>query len=344
MEDDFDDEDMEERREKMKEDKKLEKKDKAVIGKSYNKPQLLERVRGNPWMVSTFVLGALALILILTNFSLGGVTGNVGKDVASANLMKFLSENVNGNITLLDVEKENGMYRVDVEYQGQTIPVYVTMNGKYTASSLQPLLDESSTSPTSTEIPKTDKPSVELFVMSFCPYGNRGENTMVPVYNLLKDKIDFNVYYIVGVSGNTVSSLHGQPEVDENEREACVLTDYGLDAWWKFVIYVNNNCGSDGSCWKDAALQSGVDVAKLTKCVQEKGLNLMTKSEQASNAAGASGSPTLVINGVQSDAVYQYGNADAYKQAICSAFNTAPEECSTQLQSVADSGATGNCA
>ena len=179
--------------------------------------------------------------------------------------------------------------------------------------------------------------------MSFCPYGNRAENTMVPVYNLLKNKIDFNVHYIVSVSGTTVNSLHGQPEVDENQREACVLDESGFDSWWKFVIYVNNNCGSDGSCWRAAANQANVDTIKLTKCVDEKGLSLMTESEQASNAAGATGSPTLVINGVQSDSVYSYGDTNAYKDAICSAFNTASSECSTQLQAVVDSGATGSC-
>jgi len=339
---------IEEKQEEVK--KKYEKKEKVVRDKtdSFQKHRieenkLLEKVRGNPWIISTFVCGALVLILLITNF--GGITGNVSKNTAGETILNFAKSQVDGDVSLVKVETVDDLYKVTVLYNGNEIPLYLTKDGKNLVQGVIPVsqLTSSSGSAQTEEIPKTDKPEVDLYVMSFCPYGNRGENTMVPAYNLLKDKIDFNVYYIVSVSGNTVNSLHGQPEVDENEREACVLKDYGFDAWWKFVVYVNNNCGSDGSCWKDAAKSANLDSNKIQSCVSSEGLNLMKESQAASNSAGASGSPTLIINGVQSSSVYQYGNADAYKQAICSAFNTAPTECSTQLQAVADSGATGSC-
>jgi len=350
MEEDKENE-IEERQEESKE--KREKEEKIIREKPKHhdfhvKPaskdnQLLETVRGNPWIISTIVMGVVVLVLLFSNF--GGITGNVSKNTAGETILNFAKSQVGDDVSLVGVELVDDLYEVTVLYNGNEIPLYLTKDGKNLVQGVIPVsqLTSSSGSNQAEEIPKTDKPKVDLYVMSFCPYGNRGENTMVPVYNLLKDKIDFNVHYIVNVNEGAVSSLHGQPEVDENEREVCVLEDYGLGAWWKFVIYVNNNCGSDGSCWKAAASQSGVDDAKLTKCVQEKGLNLMKESETASNNAGASGSPTLIINGVQSSAVYQYGDTNAYKDAICSAFNTAPSECSTQLESVADSGATGSC-
>ncbi|MEI7961491.1 MAG: hypothetical protein WCI04_04095 [archaeon] len=199
------------------------------------------------------------------------------------------------------------------------------------------------TPPATTEPVKTDKPQVDLYVMSFCPFGNQAENTFVPDFNLLKNKIDFNVHFIVSVDGNTVQSLHGPAEVAQNKREACVAKYYGNVAWLNFAVNVNNNCGSDGSCWESAANAFNIDVAKINTCVANEGVALMKENADASAAAGANGSPTLIINGVESTAVYQYGNSEAYKQAICNSFTTAPAECSVVLSSTTSTTQGGSC-
>ncbi len=188
------------------------------------------------------------------------------------------------------------------------------------------------TEPPATATPvKTDKPVVDMYVMSFCPYGNKAEDTMLPVYNLLKNKATFNIHFIVNVNGTEVQSLHGAPEVVQNQREACVQKNYDLNKMLNFMVYVNDNCGSNGSCWETGATALGIDKAKINACVASDGLALMKANADASAAANANGSPTLIINGVNSTAVYQYGNAEAYKKAICDSFTTAPSECSTVL-------------
>jgi len=55
---------------------------------------------------------------------------------------------------------------------------------------------------------------------------------------------------------------------------------------------------------------------------------------------GVTGSPTLIINGVEYSGSR---SSEAYKQAICDAFTTAPSECSQTL-SETSSTATGGCA
>jgi glutaredoxin len=147
------------------------------------------------------------------------------------------------------------------------------------------------------EVPKTDKPKVDLFVMSFCPYGNKSEDTLKSVYALLKNKVEFNFHYIVTVEGDKVQSLHGEKEVAQNEREACVLKDYGKDKWFDFVAYVNKNCGSDGACWEAGAKILGINSVKVSACVAADGLALMKANAEISDQAGATGSPTLMING-----------------------------------------------
>lgn len=43
---------------------------------------------------------------------------------------------------------------------------------------------------------KSDKPQLELFVMSFCPYGNIAENITKPVYDLIGNKTEIVLRYI----------------------------------------------------------------------------------------------------------------------------------------------------
>ena len=51
----------------------------------------------------------------------------------------------------------------------------------------------------------------------------------------------------------------------------------------------------------------------------------------------------MLINGTETKSVYQYGNSEAYKQAICGAFNTAPEECAEVLEAATATAPAGSC-
>ena len=194
----------------------------------------------------------------------------------------------------------------------------------------------------STTIEKSEKPKVNLFVMSFCPYGNLAENTIKPVIDLLGDKVEWNLNYVVSVNGTTVSSLHGQPETDQNVRELCVQDLYDYSKMWDFILYVNENCGSNGSCWKDGATSLGIDTAKIENCLTERTLELMTAEAKIAGEFGAQASPTFFINSTKDNSIYSYGNPNTVKEAICSAFVEAPEECATVLES-SDTNVSGSC-
>jgi len=307
--------------------------------------KFIGKLRENPYIASTIILGVVVLILFFVVLKTG-ITGEIiSGEEAGNKLVEFLNNKVGGGVNYVSYEDLGNIYEITVLYQGQELPVYCTKDGKYFAQGIAPIT-EMAIQPVEEEpqeLVKSDKPKVELFVMSFCPYGNRAEDTMLPVYNLLKNKVDFIVHYIVNVDGNNIGSLHGQPEVDEDEREMCVLKDYGKDKFWAFMTGINKDCGSKGECWEDVAKKLGIDVNKVKTCVISNGLNLMKIEADATDQAGASGSPTLVINGVKSNAVYQYGNSEAYKQAICSAFNEIPEECNQQLSGSTSTSTGGSC-
>lgn len=304
---------------------------------------------------SSFAIGAVIILVVIIFIGYNykkPETKNVGIGTEAAKAkVEALIKDSGGAATIKEVTEEGDLYKITVSANGQDQPVYVTKDGTkfiqqaVTFEEIEKQKEEAkkqqeeATKPA----PKSDKPAVDLYVMSFCPYGNKAEDTMKSVYVLLKNKVDFNFHYIVTSEGDKITSLHGQPEVDQDEREACVLRDYGKGKWLDFASYVNANCGSDGKCWEAGAKSLAIDTAKISACVASSGTALMKAEAEISNAAGASGSPTLIINGQTSQVAYQYGNSEAYKKAICDAFNTAPEECSKTLSSDASTSQGGSC-
>jgi len=315
-----------------------------------NTNEIKKTNKTNSWKIATVVLGILLIVSIFSNFFDFGLKGMTGSAVAT-NTIDFINNNLLSPGTtaeLKNVSEESGVYKATLDISGQETDVYITKDSKMLFVNA---IDLTETIPTSTtpqqqeEIPTADKPTIDLFVMSFCPYGNRAEDTMLPVYELLKNKLNWNIHYIVSANGDTITSLHGQKEVDQDIREVCVLNKYGLDKFWQFITYVDDNCGSDGSCWEDAAKEASIDVSKVQTCFDEQGLSLMKNEAQITEENGVSGSPTLIINGVRSSTVYQYGNTEAYKQVICDSFNNAPEECAEALTSSTTTTTTtgGSC-
>ena len=83
----------------------------------------------------------------------------------------------------------------------------------------------------------------------------------------------------------------------------------------------------------------GIDDSAVMSCVEERGADLIAEHATRAQGYGVTGSPSIVINGVKVNAAR---NADAFKTAICGAFNTAPSECSTALNAD-NAAAAGNC-
>ena len=106
-----------------------------------------------------------------------------------------------------------------------------------------------------TGITKNAKPVIELFVMSYCPFGVRAETTMAPLQKLFGDKIDLKIRFIVQVTGDTINdvqSLHGITEAKEDARQLAIVQLYP-DKYWAYLEEFNNVCygggaASSGSC------------------------------------------------------------------------------------------------
>ena len=198
--------------------------------------------------------------------------------------------------------------------------------------------------PIPTNIPKSDKPKVELFVMSNCPYGLQMEKALVPAYDLLKKKADIDIKFVS-------YAMHGKPEVDENTRQYCAQQQ-DKD---KYFAYLNCYATTEdsASCMK----QSGLNEGKINNCVDKADKQFAITAKYNDRASwlsgqypiypvhadlnskyGVQGSPTLIINGIQVEAGR---TPNALKAVICSAFNNPPAECGQTLASASPQAGFG---
>jgi protein-disulfide isomerase len=310
----------------------------------------------NPWMIATLVLAIAAVFIYLKGFQITGMATGLTLQQATNKATGYINENLiqSGTVSVVSAEEMSGLYKITVSYQAQKIPVYITKDGLYlfvsqpinTSEEIANDIEEPQ------EIPKKDKPTVELFVMSFCPYGVQAETLMKPVVDLLGTKADIKIRFIASVQGDTVDtveSLHGITEAQEDLRQLCIMKYYNQKTFWDYLTEIDNNCygkintgdaAALDTCWKNAATKTGIDAAKIQTCSNStEGLNLLKADEQLTEKYGVSGSPTLIINGVEYSGSR---SSEAFKQAICNAFTTAPAECSQTLSS-SGSESSGGC-
>ena len=310
--------------------------------KHSHKKNITNEIRKNPWMLATILLAILCLILLILTFT-GNFTGNsISAEGAGQKLLAFYTAMGVEGLTVESVEEVSGLYKINFEYEDAIIPFYVTKDGKsfipgdYVSSFGTEETEETETE--TTEIVKSDKPLAELYIWSYCPYGVTALAPFAEVAKLLDDFADFKVYlYYAG---------HGDYEEQQNKIQACVQ-ELEPEKYWDYAIGfaedIYTKCSGDIACDLEESTtlmkSLGIDSAKVLSCVNTDGEKLVEEHSDAAQDAGVSGSPTLIINGVQTSVSR---TAEAYKGAVCEAFNNVPSECSQTLDSTS-STASGSC-
>ncbi|MAG37813.1 hypothetical protein CMI45_00290 [Candidatus Pacearchaeota archaeon] len=86
----------------------------------------LKNIKRNPWVLSSIIL-LIALVFVFFN----GGSGGVGEDVAAKNLVDFINSQGDSPVTLVGVKKVDSLYEVTINAEGQDVPLYVTLDGKF---------------------------------------------------------------------------------------------------------------------------------------------------------------------------------------------------------------------
>ncbi|MFA5020675.1 MAG: hypothetical protein WC517_01280 [Patescibacteria group bacterium] len=303
----------------------------------------MEGQKGKKSLVVGLIVGiiVLAILALIAAAATGAITlGGLSAKDAAVKAEKFINTELlggQGDAIIKVVGEEGGLYKLEVSYQGQKIDSYMTKDGKFffpsvydMASTTAPAAADSPAA-AAAEAPKNDKPIVELFVMSYCPYGTQIEKGIIPVVQALGNKIDFKLKFVD-------YTMHGDKENQENLREYCI--DQGQNN--KLLGYLSCflKSGDSTACLKS----TGVDEAKVQTCMDstaktEQITGTDFSVHQADNQKyGVQGSPTLVINGTT---VQSARDSASLLKTICGAFSSAPSECDQKLSTASPSAGFG---
>lgn len=285
------------------------------------------------------------------------ISTELAKTRAEEFINNFLMQS-GSKAVIKEITSEYGLYKLKIDITSDVVESYLTKDGKFffpqalnvdeisaAKTGTDGTTPEAST-PSATVTKKSDKPVIELFVMSHCPYGTQIEKGMLPVVETLGNKIDFQLKFCD-------YAMHGEKELKEQLNQYCIMKDQGT----KFNTYLK--CfleAGDGAACLD---KTGINKGSLDSCVSktDKAFKVMENFTNKTGYQGSypgfdiykddnarynvGGSPTLIINGED----IQSGRDSASLLAtICSAFNNPPKECETTLSSASPSAGFGTAA
>jgi len=183
--------------------------------------------------------------------------------------------------------------------------------------------------------------SVEVFLMSYCGYGNMAEEMLFDVHQEVGDAVEIiprYIYYdslsrgagpdycIEDEEGNTYCSKFGIQDLNQGIREECVFLDFGTEDWFEFALEMNTRCNARNAdtCWEPVAEELGLDVEAIKRCQEERGLEIVKENFDITQSLGVTGSPTIFVN------EERYGGqrtADRMIKALCTTYGLEHEAC-----------------
>ncbi len=143
------------------------------------------------------------------------------------------------------------------------------------------------------------KVEVELFVMSFCPYGVKAEEQLIPILRQFADKVDFKLRFIaneVEKGPSPFEAPHGIAELEENIRQAVIAAYEPAKLYDYLLCRAKHLKGS----WETCAQKVGLDVGRIQRIAQSPEAEaLFRKNIQRTKELKVGASPTLYVDGRQ---------------------------------------------
>ena len=152
-------------------------------------------------------------------------------------------------------------------------------------------------------IERMGKPTLELFVMSYCAFGVQAEERIIPIVKKFGDKIDFKLRFIAKEK-DTVSrqditpfiSLHGYPEVAENIRQLLIAREYPE----QYLDYILCRGKKLNKSWEDCAKKYNIDVEKIERLFNTpEAEQLFRENIKRSAELDIKASPTILVDNHQ---------------------------------------------
>ncbi|MBI2632687.1 DsbA family protein [Candidatus Pacearchaeota archaeon] len=303
-----------------------EKKDEIVeipIGK------YIDNLRKNPWMVVSVLL---AIVIVVMAFSRGG--GNVTADVISTDdagkqLVSFLNSQGKGDVQLVSTVQEGSLYKSTVNFQGQDIPVYTTLDGKYVIPQVIPLSGLAAQPPQqpkeNVEVNIGDSPikgskEAKVTIVEFsdfqCPFcGKFFQETLSQI-----DKDYIKTGKVKLVFKDFPLDIHEKAQ-KAAEAARCVREQINDPGYYRMhdKMFTNQESLSKEN-YKKWARELDVDGKKFDSCLDSGKFESVVKADlEYGQQLGVSGTPAFFINGKLVEGAQPYS---VFKEIIDSELNT----------------------
>ncbi len=285
----------------------------------------------------------LSLIIgFLIGYALGTASPILDKKVAE-NVLKNELVRPGTEISIKDAKNAGFIDELTLEVNGKEDKLYVSPDGKvfyqkiYESKDAGAKKDAQNAASGPVVSKKTDKPKVELFVMSYCPFGTQMEKAYLPAIKALGDSIDAKVKFVN-------YAMHGAKEVNENVLQYCLEKEKPEKFNDYLACFLDK--GKSDACLKTLGikkeeLKSCIDATNkefsIQKDLNDKSTYLSGRypkfkiHDDLNKKYGVEGSPTLVVNGQKIDRAGR--NPQAVLDIICSAFtdDKKPKACKEKL-------------
>jgi hypothetical protein len=300
------------------------------------------------WQIVSFALLVLLIISIVFLFT-GNKCVTVKVDLDDGNKIgeetkDFLITTFNlPNLLLKTTVYENNLFLHTFVIEDNEVNIYTSLDGNIIfIPGLEPInkneinLSEENNIEENQDLKKSEKPIVELFVMSHCPYGIQTEKGILPVIDVLEDSIDFKIKFVNYV-------MHDLIEINEQVLQHCIQEN--VNEKYKEYLYCFLEDGDTSRCltktdisldsMQGCITQTNQDY-NVTELYQDKSSWLSGRypkfliHDEDNKKYSVKGSPTLIINGVQ---VNSARDSQSLLKNICNAFETKPRACNEQLSS-----------
>jgi len=257
--------------------------------------------------------------------------------------INYINDNglASSTASLVSVSRESGLIKIKIKIGETEFDSYISKDGKFLFPTVINMSEAEetegknteSTSTTSAatcdELAKTDKPVLEAYVVAACPYGLQMQRAMADAVASVPELANYlKVKYIGSADGNTISSMHGEEEAQENLRQICIR-DEQSDKYWNYVSCFIKAGDSTG-----CLASSGVNTSTLSGCMSDssRGVAYASADFSSANTYGVSGSPTLMVGSANIDESGFGGrSSDAVKEIVCCSSNSEPGFCSQTL-------------
>ncbi len=207
------------------------------------------------------LLGAFTTFIVLSSRNVKSVGITKAKGVVE----EFLKAMNVPDYKVESIADDKDIYKVELSISGNKFTTYMTKDGRLlfqgavTLDEIKKANEEATQGQTNTNTEittKSDKPTVELFVMSHCPYGTQIEKGILPVLETLGDKIDFSLKFVD-------YAMHDKVEVDEELNQYCINKTEPQ----KFLTYLK--CFLEDGDTQRCLGTTGINTYTVNNCIAQ---------------------------------------------------------------------------